>query len=418
LVANQPSIVFFCTPEAGHFQAIRPLIARIAARGMAAYVFTHRDFEAATARCGGRFVNLFDKYPIDEADRSSNPIPCRYVSFAGHYANEVIADVRAIDPSLIIYETFSVIGPVAAQALDIPYVNVCVNHNPNPARCLKALAQDKRVAVSDQCLRAVERLRTEFCQEAASPFSYVSSLSPYLNVYCEPPQFLPDEDRSAFEPLAFFGCLLDPPATNALAEAAGGYFQNVPDALRVYVSFGTVIWRYFAEEARGALQAISQTCAEMEHVRACISLGGAVGLEHLLSSLANDHVQIHRFVDQISMLQQADVFVTHHGLNSTHEAIFQGVPMLSYPFFSDQPALARKCHELGLALPLCNTPREPLTAGDVKAALTKARQQTSTLKENLARAYDWEMETIRAREVTLERLDGLITSRSARGAPQ
>jgi UDP:flavonoid glycosyltransferase YjiC (YdhE family) len=386
---------------------------------MAAYVFTHRDFEAETARCGGRFVNLFDNYPIDAADHSSNPIPCRYVSFAGHYANEVIADVRAIGPSLIIYETFSVIGPVAAQALDIPYVNVCVNHNPNPARCLKALAQDKRVAVSDQCLRAVERLRTEFRQEGASPFSYVSSLSPYLNVYCEPPQFLPDEDRSAFEPLAFFGCLLDPPPTNVLAAAAGGYFdQNVPDALRIYVSFGTVIWRYFAEEARGALQAISQACAEMEHVRARISLGGAVGQENLLSLLANDHVQIHRFVDQISVLQQADIFVTHHGLNSTHEAIFQGVPMLSYPFFSDQPALARKCHELGLALPLGNTPREPLTAGDIKAALTQVQQQMPALKENLARAYDWEMETIAAREVTLERLEGLITSRPARGAPQ
>jgi UDP:flavonoid glycosyltransferase YjiC (YdhE family) len=417
--AKQPSIVFFCMPEAGHFQAIRPLIASVAARGMVPHVFTHRNFEAETIRLGGRFVNLFDRYSIDAADDSSRPIPCRYVSFAGHFGHQVIEDVRTLGPSLIIYETFSVIGPVVAKALDIPYVNVCVNHNPNPARCLNELTQNPLIAISEQCQRAVVRLRNEFGQAPASPFAYVSLLSPLLNIYCEPPQFLSHADRSALEPLAFFGSILGPPSTTAASHSHDRCFDPFePDDLRVYVSFGTVIWRYFAEEAWAALRAISQACAAMHHVRACISPAEANAQQHLMNSLVNDNVRVYRWVDQYSALAQADIFVTHHGLNSTHEAILHGVPMLSYPFFSDQPALARKCQDLGLALPLGSAPRAPISVGEVTAAVLGLQDQRPILRENLARAYEWEMEVMRARDSTMERIEGLIKSTPARTTPQ
>ena len=56
-------------------------------------------------------------------------------------------------------------------------------------------------------------------------------------------------------------------------------------------------------------------------------------------------------MDQWAVLGETDLFVTHHGLNSTHEAIFNRVPMLSYPFFWDQPGLAAKCQAFGIARP-------------------------------------------------------------------
>ena len=91
---SQPTAVFFCTPEVGHFQALCPMIGRIAAAGMSAWVFTHRDFQVRVEQCGGKFVDLFGKYSIDEADDESKPIPCRFVSFAGAYAERVIEEVR------------------------------------------------------------------------------------------------------------------------------------------------------------------------------------------------------------------------------------------------------------------------------------------------------------------------------------
>ncbi len=340
-------------------------------------------------------------------DNESRPIPCSYVSFAGHYADRVIADVRALKPALIIYETFSVIAPVVAQALDIPYVNVCVNHNPHPARCLKALKQDNRVHISEQCRRAVQHLRCEFNQTDATPFSYVSSLSPLLNIYCEPAEFLDEVDRQAFEPLAFFGCLPDGQGRDRLLWRDTER-EKRSSQLQIYVSFGTVVWRYFAAEARAALLAISQACQQLPEIQAKISLGSADADQDLLRSLRSSSVEVSGFVDQNDALRQADLFVTHHGINSTHEAIMHRVPMLSYPFFSDQPALARKCQDLGLALPLTSQPRGPLTVGDVHATIEKYHERKQALLANLQRARQWEFRTIAERDGVMDRLEALM----------
>ena len=53
----------------------------------------------------------------------------------------------------------------------------------------------------------LSRLRDEHGLADASPFSYVSGVSPDLNLYCEPPQFLQPDERRPFEPLAFIGSL-------------------------------------------------------------------------------------------------------------------------------------------------------------------------------------------------------------------
>jgi UDP:flavonoid glycosyltransferase YjiC (YdhE family) len=398
-------------PEMGHFQALRAVAARLAARGLQVTLFTHADFRRQAEEDGLSFFDLFARYPLDEADDRSSPIPCRYVSFAGHYAAPIIEDLRVHAPALILYETFSVIAPVAARALGVPYVNVCVNHNPNPARVLAALEHDARVSVSQQCTQAVKALRERFGLADASPFSYVSCLSPLLNIYSEPPQFLDEEDRKAFEPVAFFGCLRDSAAAFGPAATIGRcpYFgDKSPNDLRVYVSFGTVIWKYYAAEAVNVLRAISRACAGVDHVRVVISLGGAEMAPGVADELRRANVSVLPFVDQWKILSSADLFVTHHGLNSTHESIFHRVPMASYPYFADQPALARTCQNLGIAIPLAAALRVVPSVGDVKTALASFLANRNMLRANLERACGWERETMEGRDRVIHRIVSLI----------
>jgi len=63
------------------------------------------------------------------------------------------------------------------------------------------------VKLSSKCLHAVKELRESYSMADASPFSYVSSISPHLNIYCEPPEFLEEWERKAFEPIAFYGSI-------------------------------------------------------------------------------------------------------------------------------------------------------------------------------------------------------------------
>jgi UDP:flavonoid glycosyltransferase YjiC (YdhE family) len=394
-------------PEIGHFNRLKSLISGMNRKGIKAHVFTHRNFEPQVVRSGGIFFDLFSKYPLEQADNTSYPVPCRFVSYAA--TSEICHDVERIQPSLVIHDTFAVIGRLVATLLGIPRVNVCAGHNMNPARFLELLQKDPRVKLSPKCLHAVKELRESYNMADASPFSYVSSLSPYLNIYCEPPEFLDEVERKAFEPVAFYGSL--PPSEEIQSNNQGNrmYFGvDSGDCLKVYVSFGTVIWRSFTNPALRALTTLAGTFNHMEDIKAFISLGMARIGNEAFAALVGPNVSVQTYVDQWRMLQEVDVFFTHQGMNSTHEAIFHRVPMVSYPFFSDQPALAEKCQQFGLAIPLTDSLQGTFNDDDVWGALAKLAKEREQIQLALSRAREWEEAVIENRPAVLQRIVDLI----------
>ena len=394
-----PSVVVVCMQGVGHLQALLPVIEGLSARGRTVHVLTHADFRARVERAGGRFVDLFARHPIDLADATSIPVPSRFVSFAGVYADSLVEEVAALAPALIVYDTFSVVAPVMARRLGIPYINVCPNHAPVPARVTAALREDPRVAISARCWAAVKRLQDVHGISNANPFWYAEALSPFLNLYPEPEEFLDEEDQAAFEPVAFFGSL----APTLQEESAVEVFPRTRRGLRIYVAFGTVVWWYFEAVACAALSVITNTCADLD-VDIVIGLGGHRLEAATRAALLRPNVQVFEYADQWAALREADVFITHHGLNSTHEAIFHEVPMISYPVFSDQPALARRCQALGLAVPLASAPGAPVRADALRVALQRLTDDRDGLASRLAEARSWELRTIAGRGAVVDRL--------------
>ncbi|WP_203921554.1 glycosyltransferase [Rugosimonospora africana] len=62
--------------------------------------------------------------------------------------------------------------------------------------------------------------------------------------------------------------------------------------------------------------------------------------------------RVHGKVDQQEVLSRADVFVTHGGSNSFHEAVLSRVPMVVAPFFGDQILIGNRVEELGVGIHL------------------------------------------------------------------
>ncbi|MGH9390011.1 MAG: glycosyltransferase, partial [Vicinamibacteria bacterium] len=306
------SIVVVCMGGLGHVQILLPLIAGLRSRGCVVHVMTHGDFQTKVESSGAFFVDLFARHSLEAVDATSIPFPSRFVTFAGTYAESVSDQIDALAPALIVYDTFTVVGPVVARRLGVPCVNVCPNHAPVPARMLAALRQDPRVAISAACREAAKRLEHVYGMSGANPFSYYETLSPYLNVYCEPAEFLDREDRAAFEPLAFFGSLALPPRENATI----GAFPRGRPGRRIYVSFGTGGWRYFETAARSALTVISRTLADRD-VDVLVSLGHHQVPAAARTELLRPNVRIVDYVEQWTTLEETDVFITHHGINST-----------------------------------------------------------------------------------------------------
>jgi MGT family glycosyltransferase len=401
---SKPTVAFIAMRQEGHFASLLPLVSGVAARGGRALVLTDREFAARVERARGRFVDLFAGRPVEAVDDESLPAPCRYVTFAGRHGADVARELKELGAELVVHDAHAPVGRVAATALEIPHVSVCPAHNVHPARLEELVRTLPAVKISPACHDAVEVLR-RFGFEDASPFAFASWLSPHLNVYGEPRAFLHDEDRRALEPVAFSGCLPTAEEIDAAARSPGpGYFREAGERLRLYVSFGTVVWRYYPEQAAAAMRAIAAAAAGEDGVFAVLSCGGStlgLGEERRLRA---GNVSVHRYVDQWQALREADAFVTHNGLKSTHEAIYNRVPMLSYPFFWDQPGLAERCRELGVATPLGSGPMAPLGAADLDDALAALSRREVELGAALERARGWERELIDGRERALDRI--------------
>jgi UDP:flavonoid glycosyltransferase YjiC (YdhE family) len=358
---------------------------------------------------GGRFFDLFGKYPLERLGDDSLPVPSRFVTFAAAYAEQICGDVESTGARLVVHDSFAVVGRLVARLLGIPRVNVCAGHNMLPERFLPLLRDDPRVRTSAQCLRAVQTLRESFGMDDASPFSYLSPPSKQLNICCEPPEFLTEAERQAWEPLAFFGSIRDIETGKRETGGNPAYFADSGDGvLKAYVAFGTVIWRYYADPALRALRALADAFADRDDVQAVISLGGAEPGRAARNSLSRRNVRVEHRVDQQAILGQVDFFVTHHGMNSTHESIVQEVPMMSYPFFWDQPELARKCQEFNLALPLAGTVRGGFTQQDVGRVLNLLGSRSALMKSALGQARAWEEAVIANRPAVIGRITQLI----------
>lgn len=399
-------------PEEGHLRRLLPIVRGLHARGHEVHVFTHSRFLPQVTSAGGRFADLFSTWPLETADADSRPVPCRYVSFAGHFAARILDTVRPLRPALVVYDTFAVIGRVVAAELGVPGINVCAGHNVAPAPFLEQLASDPRVAIAPACHAAVERLRQVHRMPDATPFAYVDGMSRTLNIYCEPPEFLTAAERRAFEPIAFFGSLpsiehIETPRRNPLP----AYFRPDTRGRRVYVSFGTVVWRYYAAEALATMEAVADAIALQPGLDALISFGGADAADTHASRLARPNVRVEKRVNQWAVLGEADLFVTHHGLNSTHEAIFNRVPMLSYPFFWDQPGLAAKCQAFGIARPLSAMPRGPVTVEAAAEAIASMLADGATLARRLEEARQRELEVMAGRPPVLDRIAAIARGR-------
>jgi MGT family glycosyltransferase len=387
------TVAAFCMPETGHFQRMLSVIHGLVERGMAVHVYTHSKFAPQVAQWGGVFHDLFSPYSLQLADDESMPVPCRFVTFAAAYGRQILREVAPIKPSLIIHDSFAVVGRLVAEQLAVPRVNVCSGHNMVPEHVLAELRNDPRVKIADKCWTAVRELQESFGMADASPFSYVSGHSQFMNLYCEPPEFLTEKERALFEPVAFIGSL--PPSAT---DEPRGKRDLRGSSVEVYVSFGTVIWRYYKAIAFAALAKLAEAFSHIRNVKTVISLGGTELNGAELAKLTSPNVRIESYVNQWRVLREADLFVTHHGMNSTHEAIFHRTPMLSYPFFSDQPGLAAECQRLGVAIPLAGALRAPLGVNDVHAAFARAIDAQESMKIALERVRAWELATLTRRD--------------------
>jgi len=83
-------------------------------------------------------------------------------------------------------------------------------------------------------------------------------------------------------------------------------------------------------------------------VKIIMSIGKNIDVNTFKSIPSNFVVR--NYVSQLEILKQADVFITHGGMNSTNEGLYYDVPLILAPQFADRPFVAKRVAELGAGI--------------------------------------------------------------------
>lgn len=110
----------------------------------------------------------------------------------------------------------------------------------------------------------------------------------------------------------------------------------------VYISMGTV---------NNDLLPLYRACVEAfrdgKH-QVILSAGEQVDLAAL--GELPENVAVYPRVDQIAVLEKADVFVSHCGMNSASESLYFGVPLVLLPQTAEQGGVAERVFQLGAGI--------------------------------------------------------------------
>ncbi|MCY1035900.1 glycosyltransferase [Corallococcus sp. BB11-1] len=124
--------------------------------------------------------------------------------------------------------------------------------------------------------------------------------------------------------------------------------------------------------------------------RACLAAFGGLPGWHVVLQIGKNmrpdelgaipaNVEVHPWVPQLAVLEQADAFVTHAGMGGSQEGLACGVPMIAVPQASDQFANADQLVALGVARRLDTEQATPEALRSALLQLTEDPQVATRL---------------------------------------
>ncbi|WP_426606980.1 glycosyltransferase [Pantoea anthophila] len=273
---------------------------------------------------------------ISEMARSSDML-CRELP--------VVLNTLAVDG--VIVDQMEPAGALAAEALDLPYVSVACALPLNREADFPLAVMPFDYGTSDQArerYRASEKIYDwlmrrhdrviarnahamglsprEKLHHCFSPLAQISQLIPALDF---PRQALPDHFHAV-------GPLRAPDAPQATQPR---YFPH-GNRPRIFASLGTLQGHRY-----GLFKTIVRACQEID-AQLLLAHCGRLSPFQAEKLAQASHVQVVDFADQAAALAQADLAITHGGMNTVLDAINHLTPLLTIPLAFDQPGVAAR----------------------------------------------------------------------------
>ena len=339
-------IIFFGLPAHGHTNPTLAVVQRLTAQGHQVFYYSTQEFQEKIENTGAVFIDYahWMPQPLHAADaaRLGNDLAFgiqQLVDITLALDKYLSAEISKLQPDLIIFDSMAYWGKLAAQKFGIPSVcsTTTFAFNQHSARVMKqGFADILRLIFSmPKINRSLSRLRSAgFCVN--SPLDIIQNANDTNTIVYTSPEFQPCSQTFSSH-YVFVGPLLRE------KESA---FPKAKGKKRIYISLGTV-----NNQLPSFYDACIRALRDKPNYEVILSAGS------LLSSLAPlpDNIIAAQALDQIAVLESADVFVTHCGMNSVSEALFYAVPLVLFPQTPEQRGVANRVLSCGAGILLPST---------------------------------------------------------------
>lgn len=359
----------FCFPGTGHLNPMTALARRLQRRGHRVIIFGIADTESRVRAAGVEFCQVGAKdYPLgtlrqldDKLSRLKGLNTFRFtVERVKNHARMVLRDgpdaVRAAGVEAMLVDEADMAGSVA-EMLRLPFVSIA---------CFPPLLQDDTIppfcfgwGYSTSALaRFRNRMGSELLHWFAAPiFDLVNTerrawglpalrhstdaLSGLAQI-TQLPAALEFPLLQRPKKLHYAGPFVD----SEVRERVPFPWERLDGRPLVYGSMGTL-----QNGSEPIFRAIAEACCGLD-AQLVLSLGGGIEPEEL-GELPGTPLVV-RYAPQLELLKQAAAVVTHAGLNTTLEALAEGVPLVAIPQGNDQPGVAARIayRKVGVVIPL------------------------------------------------------------------
>ncbi|MBA9085530.1 MGT family glycosyltransferase [Fontibacillus solani] len=257
----------------------------------------------------------------------------------------------------IIHDSMFGCGRLLAQILKLPAINSCTSFVQSTNSLDKALEQFSNEAPSEIVKSVFDRfqsLAVRVCEkynvEIHSPYDVFCNPAPLTIVYTTR-EFQPDEE--AFDHTYKF---VGPSISQRLTQDSFD-FDGIRGEHPIYISMGTV-FNQLTDFYKLCFEAFGKTNHSV-----VMSIGEKAQISDL-GEIPNNFI-VKNYVPQTEILQHTKLFITHGGMNSVHEGLFYGVPLIVIPQSADQPIIAEQVANTGAGIEL---PMHSLTASQLREA--------------------------------------------------
>jgi len=344
-----PRAIFYNVPAHGHINPSLPLVRELVERGHQIIYYATEQYRAVIEATGAEFrayTAIGDDY--FNANGLHAGVFWRVTYYLITTARDMLPDLleaaRAESPDYVINDGMCTWGYIVAQVLGVPSITSLslLPISTPPARDMLALLPFMLPALFANPLMGVQanlRSRALARQYGVKPLGSMGIMNAYgdLRISYTSREFIagtiPDADK-----VRFVGRVPYEQPDDSFS------FERVQGRPLIYVSLGTInnddisVFKACIEAFGGGEQYVM------------LSTGGKVPLDAL--GVLPDNIAVYPWVPQSEVVKRAALFVTHAGMNSAHDSLCFGLPMLLVPQEGDQIMIAMRLAQLGAGIML------------------------------------------------------------------